>query len=61
MNDGYIYRAVATPPPEDVQDALDHLSFRVNDDMELLAVWIGETDNPFNYYLNANYELIIGV
>ena len=58
---GYIYTAVTTPPPEDVQAALEALHFRVDDSMDLLAAYIGETDNPFNYYINADYELIIGV
>lgn len=58
---GYIYNAVAMPPPEDVQTALNSLNFYIDEDMNLVANWIGETDNPFEYYLNADYDLIIGV
>ena len=61
METGYIYNAVATPPPEDVQTALNSLNFYIDENMNLVANWVGEADNPFDCYLNADYDLIIGV
>lgn len=58
---GYIYSAVASPPPEEVQEALNSLNFYIDENMNLMANWVGEGENPFGYYLNADYDLIIGV
>lgn len=61
MSGGYIYKAVTMPPPDDAQAALNNLNFRVDDNMDVIATWVGEADNPFVYYINGDYELIIGV
>ena len=58
---GYIYNSVIAPPPEDVQEALNSLVFYIDEGMNLMARWVGEAENPFGYYLNEDYDLIIGV
>lgn len=58
---GYIYPNKPPQIPEDVQSQLEMLSFDVNEDMELIASWNAESENPFLYYINADYELILEV
>jgi hypothetical protein len=41
MSGGYIYKAVTMPPPDDAQAALNNLNFRVDDNMDVIATWVG--------------------
>lgn len=54
----YIYEPKSSSIPEDVEDKLDALTFEVDRNMNLIAVWDSGEDDPFTYYLNADYELI---
>jgi hypothetical protein len=57
----YIYPSEAGKIPPDVQNKLDELEFYVDDDMHLQAKWKSGEENPFTYYINADYDLILGV
>lgn len=57
----YVYPSEASQIPEDVQQQLDNLEFAVDDNMHLKAIWNGGEDNPFTYYINSDYDLILEV
>lgn len=54
----YVYQTKASPIPAEIKDQLDSVEFHVDSAMNLVATWDGGEDDPFTYYLNADYELI---
>ena len=57
----YIYQSSAERIPDEVQSQLDLQKFYVDNEMNLIASWSGSSEDPFDYYINAEYSLIQGV